>query len=61
MKEATYKRRESDAKRLAREHALHAVAHLNSGNYDAAASQFGAAKSYTAKAERARTSRREQS
>lgn len=59
MKDATYRRRESEAKRLAREHALHAVAHLNSGNYNAAANQFGAAASYTVKADRARTSRRD--
>jgi predicted adenine nucleotide alpha hydrolase (AANH) superfamily ATPase len=58
MKEATYRRRESEAKRLAREHALHAVAHLNSGNYESAANQFDQAAAYTTRAERARRSRR---
>lgn len=46
----TLRRSEREAKRLAREHALHARAHLDAGRYEEAVDQFNAAADYAANA-----------
>ena len=50
MKASTHERKAAEAKRMAREHALHANAHLRSGDLAAAAHQFWMAGEYASTA-----------
>lgn len=50
MKAATHERKAAEAKRMAREHALHANAHLRSGDLAAAANQVWMAGEYASTA-----------